>query len=1259
MNLTQRNIMMSTLDEIPKAIVMDDCDEYNNIASRTSSSSSSKIDTSSTKMLYDMSIADSVLTTPLLPTRTTHDEDGVDRTKDEFSSKLSSTKREPSPIRCHNDEDNVAPTTTTATTTEPGQKDSSVINDHDTDTDVDDDDMDVDDDDDDDIAEEDCDGGFPEMNFAGGLMGEVSSELDRKVETLLRRGSMVAIGMWILFLVAIFTLSPPESYERLEGVERNVSIIILFLLLYTNVSKLLRIIVRDKSFLFVNTGIMMGSVTVQAIAMLSIAMMTFLPTPIVIDPVTGIRSHLVRWAEWTSLAFLMTFLTESIDLPLTGRPTIAWAHGIAIGLSTSCGGLSAFCRTWTEWLAVITVSWILFCSLFIRLYQRYRRLAFMPPGVTADEKEDYDRAKYSLKTIKVCAVAWTFLAVCWNAVALMAPGASPGSIFARKDLVLVTESFFEALSKIWYADLLVEIHNIVFDDASRTVRRLEELRAFMSAVWDHSSDILIWGSRRDNVINGIVSPSFFAAENAFGVVEDGSFSSHGTKSGKVQYSTVLLEVHPTTGEYRSLTVNLKHITRDDAVAVLSHAAQKKCQRIDVDAQNGGEKNLSVIADLLCHAYKMDDKRETTAIRELYSSASVDNVCHCEAKSTKLDSASCLIVLRDISERYQLFETEKRLIEERTARRKDSEANRFTRHEVKNGILAAIGLVESMRDSKSTTSSSSRLESNEMAVPGSQQSTDNAVTDDRNLHPVYSNRLLDESPVLNSQDNSKWPPDRRLSFGSTEDTASSFGDCYGELDSTLRDVLDTIMDHAMSLDVINEEYDIRKERVSVLEVFSNIRRQATGRSPHARFTTTTSPDPFPILGLDPRLLRHVYQNALSNACRYGKYDGNVQTLIEYDDAKKEFKLSVFNEPGMGHDMLLAIPPEEVNRVVFSKGVRLHGSSFSDDSSGPVISASSGDGGWICKKIATIVDGKVDLKFQEDRTIFTFSCPAKKFPSVKGNLEDHRPLMTHLPGNTWGVVIDDSGIQRKLMARFLKIAGIEKDRRIVIGQNSEEIFSLANTVIGILKNNPGDKVLLIADENLEVADGGAVHGTVSGSLCIKGIIESLEPSEESRLLALVRSANDSSKDLALYDSRSHGCLPKAPIDSSGVMGILGPIWAKRFNAEGFRPPMQRSNSDNSTFASDGYDPYHDIMQVLEVISALCKTGNLRSLKNRWKSIQEKLQVLKGDLKSTIAAGESLEVALSAIDSLRLGSFPKDLRQQWSMLHDQIHDVMNSSR
>ena len=68
---------------------------------------------------------------------------------------------------------------------------------------------------------------------------------------------------------------------------------------------------------------------------------------------------------------------------------------------------------------------------------------------------------------------------------------------------------------------------------------------------------------------------------------------------------------------------------------------------------------------------------------------------CEAKVTRIEDTALFLVIRDVSERFRRFEAEKIALSEMTAREKDSEANRFTRHEVKNGLLAALGLCDSL------------------------------------------------------------------------------------------------------------------------------------------------------------------------------------------------------------------------------------------------------------------------------------------------------------------------------------------------------------------------------------------------------------------------------------------------------------------------------------------------------------------------------------------------------------------------------------
>ena len=993
-----------------------------------------------------------------------------------------------------------------------------------------------------------------------------------------------------------------------------------------------RLIIQDQGIAYLQTGVMVGSMTVQALAMTSICLMVFLPTPVIIDPVTGIRSHLVRWSEWTPLAFLMTFMTESIDLPPDGSGNrIAWLHGAAIALSTGCGAIMAMCQTWTQWLVVFTISWVLFCSLFIRLYKKSKKLQAISQGSTVDEQESYERAYYSTKIIVVCTIAWTLLAASFSAVCLLAPQfKGTDSIFASEALVLIVESIFEAISKIWYFSLLVEVHTRIFDPAARTVRRLEELRNFMGGVWDTSTDVIAMCTYRNGRINAVISPSFFGiAEGHAQPRRVPSPQPHSTRGTDSMDSTMVIEVNPSDGSYRMFSLDLRApVTRREALEIMAVTRHKSdtCSK----SSSTLDKNIEIMADLIWKSCREDIDRSSLTMTDLYTinSKSKEIQLRYEAKLTNIEPTGVLIVLRDISERFQRFEAEKKLIGEITARQKDAEANRFTRHEVKNGILAAIGLLDSLKDSSAFRSDSSRGRS--------------------------------RSPAT-GEDNS--------SYGT-----GGYDESLGELDTTLRDILDTIMDHTMSREVIYEEYEVRRERIMVPEVLSAIQKNTQSRE--TRFTTEMKPDPFPVLGLDPRLLRYIYLNAVSNACRYGKQDGEVVTSIHYDKRKKLFSLQVTNEPGMLHEYLVEMDQEKVREMIFSPGTRLHKSIHEDDA--VTISGSSGDGAWIMQKCAKTLKGNCDIHFEKEKTLFRFDCPAKAYVSVDTNsgvVIEYE--LDQLPAGTWGIVIDDSGIQRKLMDRFLKVAGVEENRRVIVGKDSNEIYGFCNMVVDLIRKHKRDKFLVIADENLEVLQGASVSGMVSGSLCVKQILETLEPTEERRLLALVRSANDSSKDIEKYMSRAHGYLVKAPIDKKGVLGAIKPWWVKRFPTPG---PTLRSHGKTEQTPSHGkteqtpssdsiasediseiYDPHHDITSTLDVIDALCKATDKRSLKKRWRSIQDRLQTLKGDLKTVISPSHSGEVdaVVVKIDTLRLGSFPENFIAEWATLRCEIGALLEARR
>ena len=60
-------------------------------------------------------------------------------------------------------------------------------------------------------------------------------------------------------------------------------------------------------------GVTQLSHSTSLIAATTSWILCFAKVPVVVDPITGCRVHLVRWCEWTVLAFVMTFMTEVTD----------------------------------------------------------------------------------------------------------------------------------------------------------------------------------------------------------------------------------------------------------------------------------------------------------------------------------------------------------------------------------------------------------------------------------------------------------------------------------------------------------------------------------------------------------------------------------------------------------------------------------------------------------------------------------------------------------------------------------------------------------------------------------------------------------------------------------------------------------------------------------------------------------------------------------------------------------------------------------
>uniref|UniRef100_A0A7S1YS11 Uncharacterized protein n=1 Tax=Ditylum brightwellii TaxID=49249 RepID=A0A7S1YS11_9STRA len=815
----------------------------------------------------------------------------------------------------------------------------------------------------------------------------------------------------------------------------------------------------------------------------------------------------------------------------------------------------------------------------------------------------------------------------------------------------------DVMAKVLYLNIIVDVHNAVFDETTRSERRLQELRKMMSAVWESSSDIIAISVRGGigGDVSTMVSPTYLQLYNtAREATETGGAekkteannldvnakgralvfeldancfqlnqqhqqqqmsqslqnqNKNKTQSTDPSSSSPRPSIHPRaiydTDFQDTLTSNTHDIVNDNNSSNNQNTTtqyHKAIQQEEIssladlvvkawtnECTPGKTAETLIMHDLIrrCDNVTQDDKKEddlfppfhkkeeeTEPPKDEQTTIQFETI-RCEAKINRLELNALVIVVRDISERFRRFEAEKRVVFETTAREKDAEANRFTRHEVKNGLLAAIGLCEGLKETMPTTTVGS------------------AITN--------GNAIVTTSATATTIESSSQPSPNHQSLTNMLDTSTRL---ITELDKTLREVLDTILAEAMARDVIHEVYEPRLERVDICELLcgisatqeyrdggfinrnnSNNNNSATGNNICGTTTTTTKrfplivhPSPMPHFAFDPQLLRYIHRNAVSNACKYGQRGGVVLTEVMYDDKQRKLNMKVINLPGEHHEDILAMGDDIARKIVFSPGRRLHryfeqkrksvngvsgaGGGYTGMDGGMLqkaeteITHSSGDGAWIMQKCAKTLGGDCSIAFEPNRTIFSLS-----FPAVPCNVSIREkkaldPTQFSLPPNTWGIAIDDSKIQRKLMDRYFKLIGIKQDKTIIVGKDADEISGFVDFVVDFLDQklqNIEDEnhyFLIIADENLDIMEDETHHVTVSGSMCVESIRRRLLPEQERRVCALIRSANDSSQDVAIYNSRAHGFLPKVPIRGDRVMETLAPLWERRFPP----PPQQ---------------------------------------------------------------------------------------------------------
>lgn len=185
--------------------------------------------------------------------------------------------------------------------------------------------------------------------------------------------------------------------------------------------------------------------------------------------------------------------------------------------------------------------------------------------------------------------------------------------------------------------------------------------------------------------------------------------------------------------------------------------------------------------------------------------------------------------------------------------------------------------------------------------------------------------------------------------------------------------------------------------------------------------------------------------------------------------------------------------------------------------------------------------------------------------------HENTTFKLPSNVYAIAIDDSKIQRQLLKKFFDCIKIPSDRSFIQGKSAAEITGFNDWALNFIYNHPNDYFLFIVDENLVIQDDEfSKHVTISGSMSISNLRSKLLPDQEKRVLALIRSANDSARDIAIYNSRAHGYISKEPIRGSACLDAIAPHWIARF------PKLQRLSSETLVYGDRSLSKKRQILK-----------------------------------------------------------------------------------
>jgi hypothetical protein len=862
------------------------------------------------------------------------------------------------------------------------------------------------------------------------------------VDGALKRGAAVAAASYVVLVSGICYFGPTTDDHEDDPVERRVPQTAFFILLVSSILQMLPFMVMRirASNMVVGvqvqqttpsnisaykegiSGIIVAAMVIMSVSMTSNAILGWGPRYAVTDPFTGSPVFLIRWAEWIPLSGFMTLLAESADIS-THRH--AWRGPIIFGLcqtlSTLCGIVLPFCQTFSQWMIVMIFSCVFYILIVPRVLARRDAFLRLTRGSTVVEREHYDRRRFAYYLMALCALFWTVL-VAFYFVNLVIHTTFPLGHWLRfPSLAMTCDTIADVLAKVIYTRIIVDAHEAVFASDQRMLRQLNELKRIMSMLWISSSDVIVISTRHTKHRNAtMLSPSFLSLVGATPPLHHQnsnlthqnrqlSLDRDADKVTSVGQSAALVLETDRGKVVSAYYVDTPTISEDPH---LINTERNKVLLAYEDLQHNVVQQALRITNAAWASRNSDDPLRALSVNHCDESRENDKVL-CEMKVSRYTEQTAVAIVRDVTERYRRFEAESRAHAETIARQRDMHtANRFTRHEVKNGLLAGLELCRTLGQSLNKL----------------KDKLDQGIASQGIGDHMEKNTLMQTATLLE------------------ETTIKSLLD----LDGTLHGVLDTVLAEVMAREVVHGVYQPRLEELDVPSMLVSDLGLSKERIP-----ITVEGGSMPKLLLDAQLIGHIHRNAVSNACKYGKQGGIVQTVLCFDSAQQQFRLEVTNEPGDAHATLVALG-ETAGEFIFAQGVRLQ--AHMDGNTEKI--GSSGDGAWIMQKCAKVLKGECDIHFSKNLTKFTFQCPAVP---VQPN-EKPKYIDFVVPRNAWAIGVDDSKIQRKLMSRIFSHVGVTASKQVLLGESPEDVTEFESTLMTLMEEHPTDKFLVIVDEHL---------------------------------------------------------------------------------------------------------------------------------------------------------------------------------------------------